>query len=167
MWVKLNLPEFVTTTTTSSETFSVCVCSDAAETVIHSADAFAPVGYLRFTEMHTESKDSVSLSELLKESKSVTRFTNKISAAQWWINHFATKVWVAAGSITLKPLWGQNKYKSKTFWCLITLSSRRETRHCGAGFRSTSRGPPSFSLSLCLAHTLALGLSLHPSRSLL
>ncbi|TMS21504.1 Diphthine--ammonia ligase [Larimichthys crocea] len=31
---------------------------DAAETVIHSADAFAPVGYLRFTEMHTESKDS-------------------------------------------------------------------------------------------------------------
>ncbi len=40
----------------------VCVylCSDAAETVIHSADAFAPVGYLRFTEMHTESKDSVS-----------------------------------------------------------------------------------------------------------
>ncbi|XP_045918051.1 diphthine--ammonia ligase isoform X3 [Micropterus dolomieu] len=30
---------------------------DAAETVIHSADAFAPVGYLRFTEMHTESKD--------------------------------------------------------------------------------------------------------------
>lgn len=37
----------------------VC-CSDAAETVIHSADAFAPVGYLRFTKMHTENKDSVS-----------------------------------------------------------------------------------------------------------
>ncbi|XP_065822687.1 diphthine--ammonia ligase isoform X6 [Labrus bergylta] len=33
---------------------------DAAETVIHSADAFAPVGYLRFTAMHTESKDAVS-----------------------------------------------------------------------------------------------------------
>ncbi|XP_039993232.1 diphthine--ammonia ligase isoform X2 [Xiphias gladius] len=31
---------------------------DAAETVIHSADAFAPVGYLRFTKMHTENKDS-------------------------------------------------------------------------------------------------------------
>ncbi|XP_029317182.1 LOW QUALITY PROTEIN: diphthine--ammonia ligase [Cottoperca gobio] len=31
---------------------------DAAETVIHSADAFAPVGYLRFTEMHTENKDA-------------------------------------------------------------------------------------------------------------
>ncbi|XP_036928010.1 diphthine--ammonia ligase isoform X1 [Acanthopagrus latus] len=31
---------------------------DSAETVIHSADAFAPVGYLRFTGMHTESKDS-------------------------------------------------------------------------------------------------------------
>uniref|UniRef100_A0A3Q4I7P2 Diphthine--ammonia ligase n=1 Tax=Neolamprologus brichardi TaxID=32507 RepID=A0A3Q4I7P2_NEOBR len=32
---------------------------DAAETVIHSADAFAPVGYLRFTKMHTENKDTV------------------------------------------------------------------------------------------------------------
>uniref|UniRef100_G3P8F9 Diphthine--ammonia ligase n=1 Tax=Gasterosteus aculeatus aculeatus TaxID=481459 RepID=G3P8F9_GASAC len=30
---------------------------DAAETVIHSADAFAPVGYLNFTEIHTENKD--------------------------------------------------------------------------------------------------------------
>ena len=30
------------------------------ETVIHSADAFAPVGYLRFTRMHTEDKDDVS-----------------------------------------------------------------------------------------------------------
>lgn len=38
----------------------VHVRSDAAETVIHSADAFAPVGYLRFTEMHTQSKDGVS-----------------------------------------------------------------------------------------------------------
>ncbi|KAM6969324.1 diphthine--ammonia ligase isoform 2-T2 [Tautogolabrus adspersus] len=33
---------------------------DAAETVIHSADAFAPVGYLRFTAMHTESKNGAS-----------------------------------------------------------------------------------------------------------
>ncbi|XP_028421646.1 diphthine--ammonia ligase isoform X3 [Perca flavescens] len=33
---------------------------DAAETVIHSADAFAPVGYLRFTKIHTENKDAVS-----------------------------------------------------------------------------------------------------------
>ncbi|XP_054651611.1 diphthine--ammonia ligase isoform X3 [Dunckerocampus dactyliophorus] len=31
---------------------------DAAETVIHSADAFAPVGYLRFTALRTESKAS-------------------------------------------------------------------------------------------------------------
>lgn len=38
----------------------MCVRSDAAETVIHSADAFAPVGYLRFTEMRTENKDAVS-----------------------------------------------------------------------------------------------------------
>ena len=38
----------------------VCLSSDAAETVIHSADAFAPVGYLRFTKMHIENKDDVS-----------------------------------------------------------------------------------------------------------
>ncbi|CAL9687104.1 unnamed protein product [Knipowitschia caucasica] len=31
---------------------------DAMETVIHSADAFAPVGYLRFNQMHTENKDT-------------------------------------------------------------------------------------------------------------
>ncbi|XP_029683518.1 diphthine--ammonia ligase isoform X2 [Takifugu rubripes] len=37
--------------------FKKKIVIDAAETVIHSADAFAPVGYLRFTEMHTESKD--------------------------------------------------------------------------------------------------------------
>ncbi|XP_056250336.1 diphthine--ammonia ligase [Seriola aureovittata] len=38
--------------------FKKKIVIDAAETVIHSADAFAPVGYLRFTEMHTENKDS-------------------------------------------------------------------------------------------------------------
>uniref|UniRef100_UPI0037E97F69 diphthine--ammonia ligase isoform X2 n=1 Tax=Semicossyphus pulcher TaxID=241346 RepID=UPI0037E97F69 len=37
--------------------FKKKIVIDAAETVIHSADAFAPVGYLRFTAMHTESKD--------------------------------------------------------------------------------------------------------------
>ncbi|XP_024132897.1 diphthine--ammonia ligase isoform X1 [Oryzias melastigma] len=36
--------------------FKKKIVIDAAETVIHSADAFAPVGYLRFTKMHTESK---------------------------------------------------------------------------------------------------------------
>uniref|UniRef100_A0A672SFE6 Diphthine--ammonia ligase n=1 Tax=Sinocyclocheilus grahami TaxID=75366 RepID=A0A672SFE6_SINGR len=35
--------------------------SDSMETVIHSADAFAPVGYLRFTRMHTEDKREVRL----------------------------------------------------------------------------------------------------------
>uniref|UniRef100_A0A8C7MEE4 Diphthine--ammonia ligase n=1 Tax=Oncorhynchus kisutch TaxID=8019 RepID=A0A8C7MEE4_ONCKI len=34
---------------------------DAMETVIHSADAFAPVGYLHFSMMHTEDKVNVSL----------------------------------------------------------------------------------------------------------
>ncbi|XP_034531394.1 diphthine--ammonia ligase isoform X1 [Notolabrus celidotus] len=37
--------------------FKKKIIIDAAETVIHSADAFAPVGYLRFTAMHTASKD--------------------------------------------------------------------------------------------------------------
>ncbi|CAB1427812.1 unnamed protein product [Pleuronectes platessa] len=40
--------------------FKKKIVIDAAETVIHSADAFAPVGYLRFTGMHTQNKDSVS-----------------------------------------------------------------------------------------------------------
>ncbi|XP_071382902.1 diphthine--ammonia ligase [Centroberyx affinis] len=37
--------------------FKKKIVIDAMETVIHSADAFAPVGYLRFTKMHTENKD--------------------------------------------------------------------------------------------------------------
>ncbi|XP_028294704.1 diphthine--ammonia ligase isoform X2 [Gouania willdenowi] len=37
--------------------FKKKIVIDAAETVIHSADAFAPVGYLRFTNMHTEDKE--------------------------------------------------------------------------------------------------------------
>ncbi|XP_016092870.1 diphthine--ammonia ligase [Sinocyclocheilus grahami] len=37
--------------------------SDSMETVIHSADAFAPVGYLRFTRMHTEDKREGQLQE--------------------------------------------------------------------------------------------------------
>uniref|UniRef100_A0A3Q3RS73 Diphthine--ammonia ligase n=1 Tax=Mastacembelus armatus TaxID=205130 RepID=A0A3Q3RS73_9TELE len=41
--------------------FKKKIVIDAAETVIHSADAFAPVGYLRFTKMHTENKNSVTL----------------------------------------------------------------------------------------------------------
>ncbi|KAM9356212.1 diphthine--ammonia ligase [Pholidichthys leucotaenia] len=36
--------------------FKKKIVIDAAETVIHSADAFAPVGYLRFTAMHSENK---------------------------------------------------------------------------------------------------------------
>ncbi|KAJ0063176.1 hypothetical protein NL108_013198, partial [Boleophthalmus pectinirostris] len=38
---------------------------DEMETVIHSADAFAPVGYLRFTKMHTEDKDENSVASVL------------------------------------------------------------------------------------------------------
>uniref|UniRef100_A0A8C4ZBI1 Diphthine--ammonia ligase n=1 Tax=Gadus morhua TaxID=8049 RepID=A0A8C4ZBI1_GADMO len=38
--------------------FKKKIVIDAMETVIHSADAFAPVGYLRFTQMHVENKHS-------------------------------------------------------------------------------------------------------------
>ncbi|XP_038128681.1 diphthine--ammonia ligase [Cyprinodon tularosa] len=36
--------------------FKKKIVIDESETVIHSADAFAPVGYLRFTKLHTEDK---------------------------------------------------------------------------------------------------------------
>uniref|UniRef100_A0A3B4BCG1 Diphthine--ammonia ligase n=1 Tax=Periophthalmus magnuspinnatus TaxID=409849 RepID=A0A3B4BCG1_9GOBI len=44
---------------------------DAMETVIHSADAFAPVGYLRFTKMHTENKDTRSLPSPIRTLRTV------------------------------------------------------------------------------------------------
>ncbi|XP_034051547.1 diphthine--ammonia ligase [Thalassophryne amazonica] len=45
--------------------FKKNIVIDAAETVIHSADAFAPVGYLRFTKLHTEKKDSDAVARAL------------------------------------------------------------------------------------------------------
>lgn len=45
--------------------FKKKIVIDAAETVIHSADAFAPVGYLRFTQMHTQNKDSDDVARAL------------------------------------------------------------------------------------------------------
>ncbi|XDV42532.1 hypothetical protein PO909_011172 [Leuciscus waleckii] len=45
--------------------FKKKIVIDSAETVIHSADAFAPVGYLRFTRMHTEDKTEVRGSRAL------------------------------------------------------------------------------------------------------
>ncbi|KAF7663865.1 hypothetical protein LDENG_00199590, partial [Lucifuga dentata] len=45
--------------------FKKKIVIDAMETVIHSADAFAPVGYLCFTKMHTESKDSDAVAAVL------------------------------------------------------------------------------------------------------
>ncbi|XP_077416063.1 diphthine--ammonia ligase isoform X1 [Vanacampus margaritifer] len=42
---------------------------DASETVIHSADAFAPVGYLRFTAMHTESKASEAVARAVARAR--------------------------------------------------------------------------------------------------
>ncbi|KAG9268765.1 diphthine-ammonia ligase isoform X1 [Astyanax mexicanus] len=45
------------TFTTDCPLFKKKIVIDKMETVIHSADAFAPVGYLRFTQMHTEDKD--------------------------------------------------------------------------------------------------------------
>ncbi|XP_050989837.1 diphthine--ammonia ligase [Labeo rohita] len=40
--------------------FKKKIVIDSMETIIHSADAFAPVGYLRFTRMHTEDKSEGS-----------------------------------------------------------------------------------------------------------
>ncbi|XP_061102972.1 diphthine--ammonia ligase isoform X1 [Conger conger] len=44
--------------------FKKKIVIDSMETVIHSADAFAPVGYLRFSKMHLEEKTSSSASPL-------------------------------------------------------------------------------------------------------
>ncbi|XP_073725915.1 diphthine--ammonia ligase isoform X2 [Misgurnus anguillicaudatus] len=44
------------TFTTDCPLFKKKIVIDSMETIIHSADAFAPVGYLRFTHMHTEVK---------------------------------------------------------------------------------------------------------------
>ncbi|XP_041928918.1 diphthine--ammonia ligase isoform X1 [Alosa sapidissima] len=44
------------TFTTDCPLFKKKIVVDAMETVIHSADAFAPVGYLRLTQMHIEDK---------------------------------------------------------------------------------------------------------------
>ncbi|CAB1331072.1 unnamed protein product [Coregonus sp. 'balchen'] len=38
---------------------------DTMETVIHSADAFAPVGYLHFSKMHTEDKENGAVVSVL------------------------------------------------------------------------------------------------------
>lgn len=59
---------------------------DTSETVIHSADAFAPVGYLRFTKMHTENKHDVSQSSI-----SIHFFLNKVSAVQIFWNRSLTR----------------------------------------------------------------------------
>uniref|UniRef100_A0A8C9SSE5 Diphthine--ammonia ligase n=1 Tax=Scleropages formosus TaxID=113540 RepID=A0A8C9SSE5_SCLFO len=40
--------------------FKKNIVIDSMETVVHSADAFAPVGYLRFSKMHVEHKENVS-----------------------------------------------------------------------------------------------------------
>ncbi|XP_056282157.1 diphthine--ammonia ligase isoform X3 [Pseudoliparis swirei] len=62
---------------------------DAAEMVIHSADAFAPVGYLNFTAMHTENKDAISSPPAHQEapkaisgSLASTAFSAKISGSR-------------------------------------------------------------------------------------
>ncbi|KAG9336693.1 hypothetical protein JZ751_003041, partial [Albula glossodonta] len=45
--------------------FKKKILIDSMETVIHSADAFAPVGYLRFSKMHVEDKMNNSLEKCL------------------------------------------------------------------------------------------------------
>ncbi|XP_069494629.1 diphthine--ammonia ligase [Ambystoma mexicanum] len=42
---------------------------DSSETVVHSADAFAPVAYLRFQQLHLEDKEAVGSSDALPASR--------------------------------------------------------------------------------------------------
>lgn len=133
------------------------MCSDAVETVIHSADAFAPVGYLRFTKMHTESKDSVS-----QTSEAVNKWNlfYRLDRCHSMLNQSFYRKSLSCWRVDdLKSPPRGIKYKNKTFWCLITLSSRRDTQHCRAGLRSASRGPP---LSLSSALLLSVS-SPHPT----
>ncbi|XP_036449193.1 diphthine--ammonia ligase [Colossoma macropomum] len=53
------------TFTTDCPLFKKRIVIDKMEAVIHSADAFAPVGYLRFTQMHTEDKANGSTESAL------------------------------------------------------------------------------------------------------
>ncbi|XP_010765865.1 diphthine--ammonia ligase isoform X3 [Notothenia coriiceps] len=82
---------------------------DAVETVIHSADAFAPVGYLRFTEIHSENKDSTpphpahrGAPKAISGSLASTAFRAKIlgsRARQRQLSHSCKVSWKAeAGS---------------------------------------------------------------------
>ncbi|XP_018582782.1 diphthine--ammonia ligase isoform X2 [Scleropages formosus] len=45
--------------------FKKNIVIDSMETVVHSADAFAPVGYLRFSKMHVEHKENNSIGKIL------------------------------------------------------------------------------------------------------
>ncbi|KAB5562132.1 hypothetical protein PHYPO_G00014480 [Pangasianodon hypophthalmus] len=53
------------TFTTDCPLFKKRIVIDAMETIIHSDDAFAPVAYLRFTQMHTEDKTTGSTESVL------------------------------------------------------------------------------------------------------
>ncbi|KAK3537714.1 hypothetical protein QTP70_017831 [Hemibagrus guttatus] len=53
------------TFTTDCPLFKKKIVIDAMETIIHSNDAFAPVAYLRFTQMHTEDKTTGSTESTL------------------------------------------------------------------------------------------------------
>jgi len=46
-----------------------CACSDASEIVVHSADAFAPVAYLRLTKLQLERGKMGRIQVRLLESK--------------------------------------------------------------------------------------------------
>ena len=45
---------------TTVYTCNVFFCRDESKVVIHSDDAFAPVGFLQFKKMHLEDKEQVS-----------------------------------------------------------------------------------------------------------
>ncbi|XP_026085144.1 diphthine--ammonia ligase isoform X2 [Carassius auratus] len=67
--------------------FKKKIVIDSMETVIHSADAFAPVGYLHFTRMHTEDKREASGGRPLPLSRcpcqnTIDRMTEELEYAE-------------------------------------------------------------------------------------
>ncbi|XP_061600249.1 diphthine--ammonia ligase isoform X2 [Cololabis saira] len=66
--------------------FKKKIAIDAAETVIHSADAFAPVGYLNFTKIHTENKNADVVARALPHGscpcqKAIDKMTEEVEYA--------------------------------------------------------------------------------------
>ncbi|XP_030787254.1 diphthine--ammonia ligase isoform X1 [Rhinopithecus roxellana] len=71
--------------------FKKKIIVDSSEVVMHSADAFAPVAYLRFLELHLEDKAEEQKSDLARWSKVFTSLKPnavKLNDTTWGLNGF-------------------------------------------------------------------------------